>query len=103
MLCKPHILSLFPNCLINLIKQEFSCKIFYIFVFYTAGALIHDALSKLYSATKKNEIAVQIRELLAGEEAPEKVHIISQYLEILDTDTEAEYRYENEDWFEGNT
>lgn len=66
-----------------------------------AGSLIHDALNKLYTATKKNEIAGQIRELLTEEDAPEKVHIMSQYLEILDLDIEAEYRYENEDWFEG--
>ncbi|KAL4221596.1 hypothetical protein ACF0H5_019853 [Mactra antiquata] len=66
-----------------------------------AGALIHDALSKLYNVSKKNEIAEQIREMLAGEGAPEKVHIISQYLELLQTDPESEYRYENEDWFEG--
>lgn len=39
--------------------------------------------------------------MLAGEGAPEKVHIISQYLELLETDPESEYRYENEDWFEG--
>ena len=69
--------------------------------FFSAGSLIHDALNKLYTATKKNEIAGQIRELLTGEDAPEKVHIISQYLEIFDLDIEAEYRYENEDWFEG--
>ena len=67
----------------------------------SAGSLIHDALNKLYTATKKNEIAGQIRELLTEEDAPEKVHIISQYLEIFDLDIEAEYRYENEDWFEG--
>lgn len=66
-----------------------------------AGALIHDALSKLYNVSKKTEIAEQIREMLSGEGAPEKVHIISQYLELLETDPESEYRYENEDWFEG--
>lgn len=66
-----------------------------------AGALISDALNKLCCATKSTEIAGQIRELLSSEDAPEKVHIISQYLEMLDLDIEAEHRYENEDWFEG--
>ena len=78
--------------------------IFCQFVFYSflaAGALIHDALSKLYTNAKRNEIADQIRELLTDENAPEKVHLISQYLELMDTDVEAEHRYENEDWFEG--
>ena len=31
MLDKPHILSLFPTRLINSIKHEHSCKIFYFF------------------------------------------------------------------------
>ncbi|XP_045163884.2 DNA fragmentation factor subunit beta-like [Mercenaria mercenaria] len=66
-----------------------------------AGALIHDALSKLYNVSKKNEIAEQIRDMLTDEGSPEKVHIISQYLELLETDPDSEYRYENEDWFEG--
>ncbi|KAH3817843.1 DNA fragmentation factor subunit beta-like [Dreissena polymorpha] len=66
-----------------------------------AGALIHDALSKLYNVSRKAEIASEIRELLVGEGSPEKVHIISQYLEMLQTDPNAEYRYEDEDWFEG--
>ena len=35
-----------------------------VFLSLTAGALIHDALSKLYCATRKNEIAGQIRDLL---------------------------------------
>lgn len=67
----------------------------------SAGALIHDALSKLYNTSKRNEIAEQIRDMLAGEGSPEKVHVISQYLEVLETDPEPEYRYEDEDWFEG--
>ncbi|KAJ8320818.1 hypothetical protein KUTeg_002405 [Tegillarca granosa] len=67
------------------------------------GALIHDALSKLFCATRKNEIACQIRELLEAENAPEKVHIISQYLDMMETSTESEQRYEHEDWFEGLT
>ncbi|KAL3861940.1 hypothetical protein ACJMK2_007950 [Sinanodonta woodiana] len=66
-----------------------------------AGSLIHDALSKLYCATRKNEMAVQIRELLTGEDAPEKIHIISQYLDMLETNIDAEERYKDEDWFEG--
>ncbi|XP_060603868.1 DNA fragmentation factor subunit beta-like [Ruditapes philippinarum] len=66
-----------------------------------AGALIHNALSKLYNVTKKNQIADQIRDMLTDEGSPEKVHIISQYLELLETDPDSEYRYENEDWFEG--
>jgi hypothetical protein len=39
--------------------------------------------------------------MLTDEGSPEKVHIISQYLELLETDPDSEYRYENEDWFEG--
>lgn len=70
-------------------------------VFLVAGALIHDALSKLYDVSRKTEIAEQIRDMLTGEGSPEKLHIISQYLELLETDPDSEYRYENEDWFEG--
>lgn len=66
-----------------------------------AGALIHDALSKLYCASRKNEIANQIRDLLSDEDAPEKIHIISQYLEMLETDVDCENRQKHEDWFEG--
>ncbi|KAL5013179.1 hypothetical protein ScPMuIL_007449 [Solemya velum] len=66
-----------------------------------AGALIHDALSKLSCATRRTEIAEQIRHFLEDENAPEKIHIISQYLELLETDVEAEERYEDEDWFDG--
>ena len=66
-----------------------------------AGALIHDALSKLHNTSKRKEIAEQIRDLLTGEGSPEKQHLISQYLELLETDPESEQRYENEDWFEG--
>lgn len=66
-----------------------------------AGVLIHDALSKLYCATRKNEIASQIRDLLITENAPEKIHIISQYLELLETNTSSEKRQDHEDWFEG--
>ncbi|KAK3104873.1 hypothetical protein FSP39_012136 [Pinctada imbricata] len=66
-----------------------------------AGALIHDALSKLYNATRKNEIAGQIRDLLAAEDAPEKIHIISQYLEMMETNSSSENRNDHEDWFEG--
>ena len=39
--------------------------------------------------------------MLTDEGSPEKVHIISQYLELLQTDPDSEYRYEDEDWFEG--
>ncbi|CAG2189098.1 DNA fragmentation factor subunit beta-like [Mytilus galloprovincialis] len=66
-----------------------------------AGALIHDALSKLYCASRKNEIANQIRDLLTDEDAPEKIHIISQYLEMLETNVDSEERAKHEDWFEG--
>ncbi|XP_062594306.1 DNA fragmentation factor subunit beta-like [Saccostrea cucullata] len=66
-----------------------------------AGALIHDALSKFYCATRKNEIASQIRDLLEAENAPEKIHIISQYLELLETNVSSEKRQDHEDWFEG--
>ena len=34
MLGKPHILSLFPNRLINSIKHEYSCNILYLFSFF---------------------------------------------------------------------
>lgn len=66
-----------------------------------AGALIHDALSKLYNVSQKTEIANEIREMLTDENSPEKVHLISQYLELMQTNPESEYRYEDEDWFEG--
>ena len=69
--------------------------------FISAGALIHDALSKLYCASRKNEIANQIRDLLTEEDAPEKIHIISQYLEMLETNVDCENRQKHEDWFEG--
>lgn len=72
-----------------------------IFNFISAGALIHDALSKLYCASRKNEIANQIRDLLTDEDAPEKIHIISQYLEMLETNVDCENRQKHEDWFEG--
>lgn len=68
----------------------------------SAGALIHDALSKLYCTSRKSEIANQIRDLLTGEDAPEKIHIISQYLGMMETQPDAEKRYEHEDWFDGN-
>lgn len=70
---------------------------------FTAGTLIHDALSKLYCATRKNEIASQIRDLLKAEDAPEKIHIISQYLELLETNSSSEKRQDHEDWFEGES
>ncbi|XP_046572626.1 DNA fragmentation factor subunit beta-like [Haliotis rubra] len=66
-----------------------------------AGAVIHEALTKLLSATRRNELANQIRDLMEDDKAPEKVHIMSQYLDMLDTDVESEHRHENEDWFEG--
>ena len=72
-----------------------------VFLSPTAGALIHDALSKLYCATRKNEIAGQIRDLLEAENAPEKIHIISQYLEMMETNSSSEARHDHEDWFEG--
>ncbi|XP_064611343.1 DNA fragmentation factor subunit beta-like [Liolophura sinensis] len=66
-----------------------------------SGTLIHDALSKLYDVSRKEEIANEIRQMLTDDDAPEKVHIMSQYLDMLETDIEAEHRYENEDWFDG--
>ncbi|XP_059172772.1 DNA fragmentation factor subunit beta-like isoform X2 [Physella acuta] len=65
------------------------------------GELVYFALNKLFNNTKKQEIAVEIRELLGDEKSPEKISIISQYLDILATDVDAEERFEDEDWFEG--
>lgn len=33
--------------------------------------------------------------------APEMINILSQYLDMLESNVEAEERYEHEDWFEG--
>ncbi|XP_041378450.1 DNA fragmentation factor subunit beta-like [Gigantopelta aegis] len=66
-----------------------------------AGAMIHEALSKLSNVTHRAEIASQIRDLMGDENSPEKIHIMSQYLDMLETDPATEFRYENEDWFEG--
>ena len=69
----------------------------------SAGDLIYDALSSLHSATQRAELADQIRDLMTDENAPEKISIMSQYLEMLEMDVESEERYENEDWFDGES
>ncbi|CAG5135966.1 unnamed protein product [Candidula unifasciata] len=66
-----------------------------------AGEKIYRILSSLCDMDRKAEIAEQIRGLLADDLAPEKVSILSQYLDMLETDIEAEDRCEHEDWFEG--
>ncbi|KAL8617232.1 hypothetical protein ACOMHN_065632 [Nucella lapillus] len=66
-----------------------------------AGDLIYDALNKLHMTTRRAELADQIRELMTDENAPEKISMMSQYLDMLEVDVEAEERYENEDWFDG--
>lgn len=66
-----------------------------------AGDLIYDALSKLHNTEHRAELADQIRELMTDENAPEKISIMSQYLDMLEVDIEAEERYEDEEWFEG--
>nr|KAG5685692.1 hypothetical protein BaRGS_027202 [Batillaria attramentaria] len=38
---------------------------------------------------------------MTDENAPEKISIMSQYLEMLEMDIDSEERYEDEDWFEG--
>lgn len=71
--------------------------------FLPVGELIYDALSKFQSTTRRTEIASQIREMFTDEDSPEKLSLMSQYLEMMDTDIEAETKNEDEDWFEGNT
>lgn len=66
-----------------------------------AGDLIYDALSRLHSTTRRTELADQIREMMTDEKAPEKIAVMSQYLDMLSTDPDTEERYEDEDWFEG--
>lgn len=66
-----------------------------------AGDLIYDALSRLHSTTRRTELADQIRELMTDENSPEKVAVMSQYLDMLEVDVESEERYEDEDWFDG--
>lgn len=67
----------------------------------TVGELIYKALSSFSQTDKKAEIAQQIRELMTDSTAPEKLYIMSHYLEMLETDIEAEKRCEHEDWFDG--
>ncbi|XP_076472664.1 DNA fragmentation factor subunit beta-like [Babylonia areolata] len=66
-----------------------------------AGDLIYDALNQLHMTTRRAELADQIRELLTDEKAPEKISMMSQYLDMLEVDVESEQRYEDEDWFDG--
>nr|KAG5707431.1 hypothetical protein BaRGS_005398 [Batillaria attramentaria] len=66
-----------------------------------AGDLIYEALSRLHNTARRAELADQIRELMTDENAPEKISIMSQYLEMLEMDIDSEERYEDEDWFEG--
>lgn len=66
-----------------------------------AGDLIYDALNRLHNTARRAELADQIREMMTDENAPEKISIMSQYLDMLETDIESEERYEDEDWFEG--
>uniref|UniRef100_A0A0B7BH20 CIDE-N domain-containing protein n=1 Tax=Arion vulgaris TaxID=1028688 RepID=A0A0B7BH20_9EUPU len=66
-----------------------------------AGELIYLALNGMCDMDKKAEIAEQIRELMTDDTAPEKISIMSQYLDMLETNIDAEERSEHEDWFEG--
>ena len=47
--------------------------------------------------TRRTEIASQIRDLMEDENAPEKIHIMSQYLDMLETDPTTEQRYEGKE------
>ena len=40
---------------------------------------------------------------MTDEDAPEKISVMSQYLEMLEMDVESEERYEDEDWFDGES
>ena len=63
---------------------------------------MYEALNQLTNAEHRMELASQIRELLSSnDQAPERISLMSQYLDMLDTDVEAEARYEHEDWFDG--
>lgn len=70
-------------------------------MFFAVGEMVYYALNKLFNNSKKQEIAVEIKKLLGDEKSPEKISIISQYLDILTTDVDAEERFEDVDWFEG--
>ena len=76
-------------------------QIIYVLMSMPAGDLIYDALNRLHTTTRRAELADQIRELMTDESAPEKVSVMSQYLDMLEMDVEAEERYEDEDWFDG--
>ncbi|PVD36666.1 hypothetical protein C0Q70_03652 [Pomacea canaliculata] len=65
------------------------------------GDLVYDVLSKFHDNKRRAELASEIREMLTDESAPEKVSLMSQYLDMLETHVEAEQRYEHEDWFDG--
>lgn len=67
----------------------------------TVGDLVYDVLSKFHDNKRRAELASEIREMLTDESAPEKVSLMSQYLDMLETHVEAEQRYEHEDWFDG--
>ncbi|KAK7094135.1 DNA fragmentation factor subunit beta-like [Littorina saxatilis] len=66
-----------------------------------AGDLIFEALNNLHGTARRSELADQIRDLMVDENAPEKISVMSQYLDMLEMDIESEERYENEDWFDG--
>ena len=73
------------------------------YVLPSAGDLIYDALSSLHSGTQRAELADQIRDLMTDEKAPEKISMMSQYLEMLEMDVDSEERFEDEDWFDGGS
>ena len=79
----------------------FANRLLYVLMSVPAGDLIYDALNRLHTTTRRAELADQIRELMTDESAPEKVSVMSQYLDMLEMDVEAEERYEDEDWFDG--
>ncbi|GFR83688.1 DNAation factor subunit beta [Elysia marginata] len=66
------------------------------------GGLVYEALHQLTNSKHRMELASQIRELLTvDDQAPERISLMSQYLDMLDTDVDAEMRFEHEDWFDG--
>ncbi|BFZ22901.1 hypothetical protein BsWGS_25940 [Bradybaena similaris] len=58
-------------------------------------------LMRLPDEGNKKEKAKQIRERMTKELAPEKIHIMAQCLNFLESNIEAEKRNEHKDWFEG--
>ncbi|CAL1530193.1 unnamed protein product [Lymnaea stagnalis] len=66
-----------------------------------AGEQVYHSLNKLYNRTKQTDVVKKLRELMSDEKSPEKISIISHYLDQLQTDPVSEERHEHEDWFEG--